>query len=167
MCEQVQNQHMGVCVVCVRTWAYAHTHTHTEEFSTPFVIFNQEYDPSSHLGFLTWWPAACTKQRLWTHTHTHANTRTHARTHTHTHTHTHTQTWIDNLRPPTVCWEFGLSHHKEQMVLLVYSTGVATVAATHTHTHTPKSWLNSTKAIHLAWSGREWNSLCIYFCIIF
>lgn len=50
--------------------AYAHgtqgTQTHTEKFRTPSAIFNQEFDPSFHLGFLTWWAAVCTQEHMHT-----------------------------------------------------------------------------------------------------
>lgn len=53
---------MGMCAPCVHI--YTTNYTHTEESGAPSVIFNQEYDPSTHLGFLSWWAEACTQQHI-------------------------------------------------------------------------------------------------------
>ncbi len=72
--------------------------------------------------------------------------------HNNTHTHTHTSANTDRqpvgllkLRPPTVCWEFCISHHKEQMVLLLHCSSHCDTG-THTQTHTYTSFILISKS---------------------
>lgn len=52
--------------ICTRHTRHTDTQTHTEKFRTPSAIFNQEFDPSFHLGVLTWWAAVCTEEHMHT-----------------------------------------------------------------------------------------------------
>lgn len=55
----------GICVTQHMRTAHK-SQTHTEKFRTPSAIFNQEFDPSFHLGVLTWWAAVCTEEHMHT-----------------------------------------------------------------------------------------------------
>lgn len=81
-----------------------HMHAHREEFRTLSVIFNQEYDPSYHLGILTWWASARTQEHIPVQRAKLTDTDTHIATYANT---DRQSVGRLKLRPPAVCWEFG------------------------------------------------------------